>query len=376
MATQPQDQRPGALWLRASSTRSVVRAHLRAVAGRFRAAGWQILEGEKPQDWLGPLAVLDEVWADPLPEVAGFLARRATDAPARWRVPRISGGVGVQDWPLRQGPYTTMDYERRAAAARLRPGAAQNPGSAPWLGFAVAGAADAQALLARGWPPEPESVLLEPGAVLYRYADPAGHERHELDPYIPDTAKIIVDVGCGHGRLGERHRGPGKIVVGIEPDPDLAQAARERLDQVLALDALVGLDTLEEPLDCVVFADVLEHLSDPESVLAKAAAMLAEDGRVIVSLPNSSWAPVLHAAAAGRWDLTLAGVQARDHLVPMTPESFSAMAGRCGLRVVERIPFPIPLTWKLRLWARLVAWSAGGRAEDLSAPQWVLVLTR
>jgi 2-polyprenyl-3-methyl-5-hydroxy-6-metoxy-1,4-benzoquinol methylase len=167
---------------------------------------------------------------------------------------------------------------------------------------------------------------------------------------------------------------PGRQVIGIEPDETLARSAAKRLDQVLPLDALDGLNSLQGPLDCIIFADVLEHLSNPEAVLQKASSLLAGDGKIVVSLPNSAWAPVLHAAAAGRWDLTLAGVQARDHWVPMTPASFASMAARAGLRVEQRVPFALPLPWRLRCWAWLAAWTAGGQYSDLAAPQWVIIL--
>ncbi len=213
-------------------------------------------------------------------------------------------------------------------------------------------------------------------ARLYRYHDPAGHERRELDAFIPAVAATIVDVGCGHGLLGERHRLEGRTVVGIEPDWTLAAEAARRLDLVLPLTAEEGLEALRPGVECLVFADVLEHTEDPAGVLEKAARVLAPGGRIVASLPNSAWAPVLAALAAGRWDPTVAGVQARDHLAVMTPASFRRMAAECGLRVVREVPMKAPLPRRLRLWAWLVARSCGGRSEDLLTTQWIAVLER
>ncbi len=363
----------GVLWLRLAPQRPVVEAHLRHVRGRFRAAGWRIAGGMDEPEPAGALAVMDEAWAEPLPEVAELLAR--AEAPDRWRLPRVNGGTGPQDWPVPTGPYTALDYERMA----LPRGAAGTSVPVPkdaWSGFAVAAAEDAEALLAAGWPPDPGSMALVPEARLYRYADPAAHERRELDPHIPAGARTLVDVGCGHGLLGGRHRGTGRRVIGVEPDWDLAREAARRLDLVLPVGAEVAFEALRPEVDCMVFADVLEHTSDPAGVLEKAARVLAPSGRIVASLPNSAWAPVLRALAAGRWDPTLAGVQARDHLAVMTPASFRRMAAECGLRVTREIPVEVPLPRWQRWWSWLLARTAGGARRDLLAMQWIAILER
>lgn len=370
------EQGPGLLWLRLRSQRPVVAAHLRHVRGRFAAAGWRIHEGpEPPASPGGALAVMDDPWVEPLPEVAGFLAAAQVPDGAWWRVPRVSGLGPPQGWPTPRGPYTALDYERQASVPR-RPGRGVAAGADPWCGFSVAAAGAAGELLAAGWPPDPARVARVPEALVYRYNDPAAHERGELDPFIPEDAETLVDVGCGHGLLGARHRRPGRRVIGIEPDWDLARQASSRLDLVLPVGAEEGLSALRPGLDCLVFADVLEHLVDPAAALAKAAEVLAPHGRVVTSLPNSAWIPVLRALAAGRWDPTVAGVQARDHLAAMTPASFRRLAAECGLTVVRETPLVAPLPWRLRLWAWCLSRAAGGDVQDLLTTQWVAVLER
>ena len=81
--------------------------------------------------------------------------------------------------------------------------------------------------------------------------------------------------------------------------------------------------TLALSLAGAVFADVLEHLANPGEILRRLVERLAPDARVLVAIPNAAWIPVLAALAAGRWDPTLAGVQARDHLTVFTPRSLA-----------------------------------------------------
>ncbi len=363
------------LWLRTGRQRSVVAAHLRHVAGNFAAAGWRTCSDREPPATTGPVAVLDDPWLDPLPQLALFLANATAAKPGCWRLPRVFAATGEQGWHPAAGPYTLRDYERLTIPRSGRGGRGRPLGEPPAsTGFAVAAAGEAEYLLAGGWPPSAERLLLVREACLYRYGDPARHPRLELDPFIPDSTELLVDVGCGHGQLGARHRRPGRRVIGIEPDWQLAQQAAKRLDLVLPATAELGLRALGQRPDCLIFADVLEHTSDPQGILKLAAEKLAKGGRIVVSLPNTAWAPVLSALAAGRWDPTLAGVQARDHLVPMTPHSFSTMAAECGLETLSMNPLPVPLPWRLRLLARLAALLSGGSAATLGAPQWIAVL--
>jgi len=378
--TRPAESHPphrGVLWLRATSARAVVAAHLRHLRGAFRAAGWRVVVGEEPPATVeGAVAVVADPWVEALPAVAEALAGAAVDG-ARWRVPRVNGVPPPQGWQVTTGPYTLRDYER-VAVTRGR-GRGVPAGPEPWCGLAVAATGDVGALLddlEGGWPPAPAAVALVPGGRLFRYDDPAGHDRRELDPFLPQEAATVVDVGCGHGRFGARHRRPGRRVIGIEPDRELAREAARRLDLVLPTPAEEGLAALAPGVDCLVFADVLEHTDDPAAVLERAAAAVAEDGRIVVSLPNTAWAPVLRALAAGRWDPTLAGVQARDHLAPFTPRSFARLAAEHGLEVVDTTPLRPPLPLRLRLWARLAAVTAGGSHRDLLTAQWIAVLRR
>jgi SAM-dependent methyltransferase len=360
------------LWLRAGDRqRQVLRRHLEAIAGRFRGAGWRVVTGPQPPDAPpGPLAVLEDPWSEPFP----LLAQSLADAPGAvgWRAPRVNDLPAPQGWSPRRGPYTRRDYEQLTRPGRV--GHARATGPPLWSGFSVAPAGAASALLERGWPPSPRDLHLVPRAFLYRYADPAGHPRHELDPYLCGSEGDLLDVGCGQGLLGERHRPRGVRVVGIEPDLQLARLARERLDLVLATTAEEGLPALRGPFETIVFADVLEHTTDPARVLRLARDLLAPRGRVVATLPNSAFAPVLRALAAGRWDPTLAGVQARDHLAPLTPGSFSELASGAGLAVEKSVPLPSPLPLGLRCWAWWAARTAGGEPAQLLYSQWIVVL--
>jgi len=115
--------------------------------------------------------------------------------------------------------------------------------------------------------------------------------RSDVAGMVPMEAKRILDVGCSNGALGRdlKAADPQRNVCGIEFDPGFAQAATKVLDSVI--DADVNLLDWKafvpgQSFDCIIFADVLEHLVQPQHVLTHALSRLAPGGSVVVSLPN------------------------------------------------------------------------------------------
>src|SRR5439155_7545387 len=100
--------------------------------------------------------------------------------------------------------------------------------------------------------------------------------RPEVQALVPAPARRILDLGCSGGALGASLKERGSVeVVGVELGPHLAREAEGRLDRVVVGDAGALPDDLGR-FDCVVAADVLEHLEDPWAALAAAVALLAQ----------------------------------------------------------------------------------------------------
>ena len=372
MTGRPRDPQP-TIVLRASSARVIIRRHLAHLQGRFESAGWRVvLGGELPGAAAGTVAVVDDPWLEPLPQQLEALA--GAPGGRQWRVPAVLGLDGPQGWHPRVPPATRREYERVAVGRPLRGGPQSISGS--WNGVAVAPQGGAGDLVRLGWPSATGEALLVPWVHMFRYHDPASHARLELDAFIPDAAQTILDVGCGAGLLGGRHRRRGRTVIGIEPDWEMARLAAARLDAVIPAEAADAFAALAARFDCIVFADVLEHMADPAAALSGAAHLLAAGGTIVVSIPNAAWIPVQAALGAGRWDPTVAGVQARDHLFFTTATSFRAIVAEAGLEVLRSHPLPVPTTLSQRLWARALAAVTEASRADLLAAQFVAVLQR
>lgn len=157
-----------------------------------------------------------------------------------------------------------------------------------------------------------------------RAAKADGYEstRPDVCALVPPGSRRILDLGCSSGVLGHvlKAQRPDRYVVGIEFDAGYAQEAEERLDRVLTMDLddlPAHMELLAElgPFDCVVAADVLEHLRDPWRVLACATSLLESGGVAIVSLPNARhWTVIRALLWNGTWPRRPAGIFDSTHL--------------------------------------------------------------
>jgi 2-polyprenyl-3-methyl-5-hydroxy-6-metoxy-1,4-benzoquinol methylase len=166
------------------------------------------------------------------------------------------------------------------------------------------------------------------------YGDP----RPDIQRLVAARGQRILDVGCGEGALAGALRAAGaEHVAGIELSSEAADRARGRLDVFVEGDVRdAPLPFIEGEFDYLIFADVLEHLPDPERVLERLLPFLKPDGRVVVSVPNMRFYAVLLRLLVDRWAYTDSGVRDRTHLRIFTRRSLLRMLGERGLSV-ERI---------------------------------------
>ncbi len=171
---------------------------------------------------------------------------------------------------------------------------------------------------------------------------------HQLITRWATPGSRILDVGCADGYVMESlRREKACTCVGIEVGP-AAAAARlagfevvdEPAPQAFAVARLHG------PFDHVVFADVLEHMADPQPVLQAAGALLSPGGSVLVSVPNVAFLPARLRLLRGRWDYEETGIFDATHLRFYTVETARALLAEAGL-TVERIAYVGPLTYRM-----------------------------
>ena len=124
--------------------------------------------------------------------------------------------------------------------------------------------------------------------------------------YVPLTAEVILDVGCGTGTLAAEYRrcNPRARIFGMESDSEAAAIAAPRLDGVARTNIVDHPMPFVLPAgaDCIVYRDVLEHLADPWSVLRAQAEHLKDDGTILICTPNQDHWRNTEAALQGTAD--------------------------------------------------------------------------
>lgn len=162
--------------------------------------------------------------------------------------------------------------------------------------------------------------------------------RLEMLPYIPKSAKNILELGCGEGVFGSYLReNLGAKVTGIEIESKFAIKAKKNLDKVYIGDAESIIKKLPaKSFDVIVANDVLEHMVDPYLVLKEAKRILKKDGIIVSSIPNMRNFHVLyHLVRHGQWEYVESGILDRTHLRFFTQKSIRNMYERLGYEVVQ-----------------------------------------
>lgn len=175
----------------------------------------------------------------------------------------------------------------------------------------------------------------------YNYARP------EVVGRVDAAGASILDVGCAAGAMGAAllERG-AKEVVGIEREARAARLARTRLTAVYQLD-LESLPDLPYPdghFDVITFADVLEHLAEPQALLRHLRRYLKDGGMVVCSIPNIRHESVLlPLLVEGRFQYAEAGILDRTHLRFFTLTEIQHLMSGAGFSIesgVEAVASP------------------------------------
>ncbi len=156
---------------------------------------------------------------------------------------------------------------------------------------------------------------------------------------VPLSSIRILEVGCAKGKLGAaiKKRNSNAYYIGIELFQEAAEFARKVIDRVFVSDVeQFDWNRLDgEQFDCIIFADVLEHLVDPSAVFRKATALLSSGGNVVCCIPNVGHWSVIANLIRGEWNYTETGLMDRTHLRFFTMSNFKSFLKDCGFESID-----------------------------------------
>lgn len=151
----------------------------------------------------------------------------------------------------------------------------------------------------------------------------------------------VLEVGPAHGRMTKHLKEELKCTVDIvEIDEEAGRVAAQ-----WSRNAFLGTEGNIEDVhmwsnilselvyDYVIFADVLEHLVNPEKVLANSKALLKEGGSVWISIPNVAYNGVIIELMNNQFTYRDIGLLDNTHLRFFTMYSLEKMVKKCGFKI-------------------------------------------
>jgi GT2 family glycosyltransferase len=149
-----------------------------------------------------------------------------------------------------------------------------------------------------------------------------------------DTFRVL-QVGCGTCETisGIKLLFPNAVVKGVELDELKVKIMSHSFDITQGNIENMPLPYDKKYFDYIIFADVLEHLHEPEETLVRLREYLSDDGHIICSIPNVMHGSVLAELMNGEFTYQDTGVLNREHLRFFTLKSAARMLIRAGYKI-------------------------------------------
>jgi len=160
--------------------------------------------------------------------------------------------------------------------------------------------------------------------------------------FIPPKSKKILDIGCSSGYLGQYIKQKFNCSVdGIDNNKDDLKIANKYLDKVYCLDIEHdNLSVIKSKYDILIFADILEHTINPQSILQKFKSKLTKNGIIIISVPNIIHQSIILNLLNRHWQYTDTGILDKTHLRFFDKTSITKLIKESGFKI-QKIDFTI-----------------------------------
>lgn len=164
--------------------------------------------------------------------------------------------------------------------------------------------------------------------------------RSDILRLIPGNVNKVLDIGCSIGVLGEQiKKRNNAIVIGIESEEQMAKIALNKLDNVIIgnVEEICLSDYLTHNyFDCIILADVLEHLRNPWDFLKNIITFLNKEGIIIASIPNvRHYTTIMTLAFMGYWPYRDRGIHDLTHLRFFTLRNIKEMFAGVDMKIIR-----------------------------------------
>lgn len=113
-----------------------------------------------------------------------------------------------------------------------------------------------------------------------------------VESVLGSTPQDVLDIGCGAGFLSQRLAKQGHRVTGLDASAETLAVA-QRFDATQKVNYVLGdayrLPFPDQSFETVTAMDFLEHVSDPQKVIAEVKRVLKPGGRFFFHTFNRNW---------------------------------------------------------------------------------------
>ncbi len=189
------------------------------------------------------------------------------------------------------------------------------------------------------------------GGLSALWWDPKGslHSLHDINPlrtkFIAEGAALagrkVLDVGCGGGILSEALARSGAHVTGIDLAEPLIEVARAHAQQQgINVDyRQISAERLAEEspgsFDVITCMEVLEHIPEPQAVVAACTRLLKPAGDIFFSTINRNLKSFIFAIVGAEYVLRLLPIGSHTYDRLIRPDELRSWARSNGLSFVN-----------------------------------------
>ncbi len=187
--------------------------------------------------------------------------------------------------------------------------------------------------------------------LAHKWWDPMSEFKplHEINPlrlnYINKIAAIagkrVLDVGCGGGILSESMAGMNAEVTGIDLSEKALKVAKlhllesgKKVDyRKISVEEMAA--ECPESFDVITCMEMIEHVPDPDSVIASCAKLVKPGGWVFLSTLNRNPKSYLYAVIGAEYILNMLPRGTHDYAKFVKPSELAQSCRSAGLNVTD-----------------------------------------